>query len=43
MKEQNWQKKSKVELLAEVNRKKQQVKVRKYRASKCYKTPQEGD
>jgi len=31
MKEQNWQRK------AEVKKQKQQVKVRKYRASKCYK------
>lgn len=37
MKEKNWQKKSEVELLAEVKKQKQQVKVWKYRASKCYK------
>ena len=37
MKEQSWQKQSEVEFLAEVKRRKQQVKVWKYRASKCYK------
>jgi len=37
MKEQSSQKQSDVELLAEVKRPKQQVKVWKYRASKCYK------
>jgi hypothetical protein len=37
MKEQSWQKQRVVELRANVKRKKQQVKVWKYRASKCYK------
>jgi len=37
IKEQSWQKQSEVELLAKVKRQRQQVKVWKYQASKCYK------
>jgi len=36
MKEHNWKKQSEVESLEEVKRQKKQVKVWKYRASKCY-------